>query len=265
VSDDSEGRPMDITLKRRQIRRSVGLLAVLLAHATNLSAQPVDAERVARLRDTVETEMRHVEAESLDAHVPALKQLAELRDEVGYLRGRLRRGLPVEEHDCRRLEQQVLAVRQQVQHSEALHEHARRAAPVEIRVGLELEARVQRITRGVDRQQRFDATTLADISENGRVLIPAGAVISGLVSPVDAPPHQGGPLALTVTLDEITVDGRTYVVDLRILELTGPGVDPRSIEFVGDGVVLRAEDSVTPGTKIRARVESAIELTDDDY
>jgi hypothetical protein len=229
VSDDSEGRPMDITLKRRQIRRSVGLLAVLLAHATNLSAQPVDAERVARLRDTVETEMRHVEAESLDAHVPALKQLAELRDEVGYLRGRLRRGLPVEEHDCRRLEQQVLAVRQQVQHSEALHEHARRAAPVEIRVGLELEARVQRITRGVDRQQRFDATTLA------------------------------------VTLDEITVDGRTYVVDLRILELTGPGVDPRSIEFVGDGVVLRAEDSVTPGTKIRARVESAIELTDDDY
>jgi hypothetical protein len=246
VSDDSEGRPMDITLKRRQIRRSVGLLAVLLAHATNLSAQPVDAERVARLRDTVETEMRHVEAESLDAHVPALKQLAELRDEVGYLRGRLRRGLPVEEHDCRRLEQQVLAVRQQVQHSEALHEHARRAAPVEIRVGLE-------------------ATTLADISENGRVLIPAGAVISGLVSPVDAPSHQGGPLALTVTLDEITVDGRTYVVDLRILELTGPGVDPRSIEFVGDGVVLRAEDSVTPGTKIRARVESAIELTDDDY
>ena len=252
---------MDITLKRRQIQRSVGILAIGLGQATMLGAQSVDAERLTRLRDTVETEVRHVEAESLDAHVPALKQLGELRDEVGYLRGRLRRGLLVEERECVRLEQQVLALRQQVQLGEEL-QRARRTAPVEIRVGVELEARVQRITRATG-QQRFDAVTSADVTEDGHVLIPAGAVLTGSIAPVDASSRQGGPLAIAVTLHEITVQGRTYVVDLRILEFDAPGIDPRSVEFVGDGVVLRADDAVTPGTKIRARVESAIELTDD--
>jgi hypothetical protein len=255
---------MDITLKRRQIRCSVAILAIGLGQATMLGAQPVDAERLTRLRDTVETEVRHVEAESLDAHVPALKQLGELRDEVGYLRGRLRRGLPVEERECVRLEQQVLALRQQVQLGEELQrERSRRVSPVEIRVGVELEARVQRITSAVNGQQRFEAVTSADVSESGRVLIPAGAVLSGTIAPVDASSRQGGPLALAVTLHEITVEGRTYVVDLRILEFAAPGIDPRSVEFVGDGVVLRSDDAVTPGTKIRARVESAIELTAD--
>jgi hypothetical protein len=254
---------MDITLKRWQIRRSVGILAIGLGQATMLGAQSVDAERLTRLRDTVETEVRHVEAESLDAHVPALKQLGELRDEVGYLRGRLRRGLPVEERECVRLEQQVLALRQQVQLGEELQrERSRSNSPVEIRVGVELEARVQRITRA-NGLQRFEAVTLADVSEDGRVLIPAGAVLTGSIAPVDASSRQGGPLALAVTLHEITVQGRTYVVDLRILEFAAPGIDPRSVEFVGDGVVLRAEDEVTPGTKIRARVESALELTAD--
>ena len=256
---------MDITLKRRLIRRCVGILAIGLGQATLLGAQSVDAERLTRLRDTVETEVRHVEAESLDAHVPALKQLGELRDEVGYLRGLLRRGLPVEERECVRLEQQVLALRQQVQVGEELQrEQSRSNSPVEIRVGLELEARVQRITRA-NGQQRFEAVTPADVSENGQVLIPAGAVLTGSIAPVDASSQQGGPLALAVTLHEITVQGRTYVVDLRILEFAAPGIDPRSVEFVGDGVVLRADDAVTPGTKIRARVESAIELTADGH
>jgi hypothetical protein len=257
---------MDITLKRRQLRRSAAILAIGLGAAPTLHAQSLDAECVDRLRDAVETEVRHVEAESLDAHVPALKQLGELRDEVGYLRGRLRRGLPVEERECRRLEQRVLTLRQQVQHGELLQrDHARRVSPVEIRVGVELEARVRRIAPAVNRQQRFEAVTQADVSENGRVLIPAGAVLAGLIAPVDASSRQGGPLALAVTLQEMTVDGRTYVVDLRILEFAGPGIDPRAVEFVGDGVVLRAEDAVTPGTKLRARVESAIELTADGY
>jgi len=158
----------------------------------------------------------------------------------------------------------VLALRPQVQLGEELQrERSRGTSPVEIRVGVELEARVQRITRA-NGQQRFEAVMPADVSENGQVLIPAGAVLIGSIAPVDASSRQGGPLALAVTLREITVQGRTYMVDLRILEFAGPGIDPRSVEFVGDSVVLGADDAVTPGTKIRARVESAIELTDDD-
>jgi hypothetical protein len=256
---------MDLTLKRRRIR-SAGLLTIGLGQAAILCAQPVDSERLNRLRDSVETEVRHVEAESLDAHVPTLKQLGDLRDEVGYLRGRLRRGLPVEERECERLEQQMLTLRQQVPHGEVLRaEHARRVAPVEIRVGVELEARVRRITPFVNRQRRFEAVTQADVTENGRMLIPAGAVLSGVIAPVDASSQQGGPLALSVTLHEIAVEGKTYVLDLRILEFSAPGLDPTSVEYVGDSVVLRADDPVPAGAKIRARVESAIELTADGH
>jgi hypothetical protein len=59
-------------------------------------------------------------------------------------------------------------------------------------------------------EQRFEATTVADLTQNGMVLIPAGSVVRGVVSAVDPADriHRAG--SLTLSFDEISVRGRTY-------------------------------------------------------
>jgi hypothetical protein len=246
-----------IANQRRALRHVLPVLMLGLGHAANAGAQPVDADRLDRLRDIVETEVRHVEAESLDANRPVLERLSELRDEVGYLRGRLRRGLPVEERECRRVEQMLLAVRGQALQDKARIARAPRALAREIPVGIELRARVHAIhAGGIDGRQRFDAVTVVDVS-GGRTLIPAGAILSGSVTPVD------GRTGVLVLLNELTVDGRTYIVELRILEWAQPGVEAADVEFEGDGVVL-THSAVAPGAMLRVRLESALELTEHD-
>lgn len=59
-------------------------------------------------------------------------------------------------------------------------------------------------------EQRFETTTVADLMQDGRVLIPAGAVVRGVVSSVD-PAGRGLDRkgSLTLSFDQITVNGRT--------------------------------------------------------
>ena len=81
--------------------------------------------------------------------------------------------------------------------------------------GQELDVRIQSSlsSETAKVEQRFDATTAVDLMQNGRVLIPAGAVVHGVVSEV----HPAGRLAdrtgsLTLSFDRMTVRGRDYPV-----------------------------------------------------
>src|SRR4030095_4437026 len=58
-------------------------------------------------------------------------------------------------------------------------------------------------------EQRFEATTVADVMQNGRVLGPAGSRVRGVVAAVDPADrlHRAG--SLTLSFDEIEVRGRS--------------------------------------------------------
>ena len=57
-------------------------------------------------------------------------------------------------------------------------------------------------------EQRFETTTVADLMQNGRVLVPAGSVIRGVVSDVDKAGRIDRDGSLTLTFDRLTVNGR---------------------------------------------------------
>jgi len=59
-------------------------------------------------------------------------------------------------------------------------------------------------------EQRFDATTAADLTQNGRVLIPAGAVVHGVVSDVKPAGRINRAGSITLSFDRMTVNGRDY-------------------------------------------------------
>ncbi len=80
---------------------------------------------------------------------------------------------------------------------------------LDVRLGTTLSSKTAKV------EQRFEATTVADLTQNGTVLIPAGSTVRGVVSAVDPADriHRAG--SLTLSFDELTVRGRTY--DMRAM------------------------------------------------
>ena len=81
--------------------------------------------------------------------------------------------------------------------------------------GQELDVRLQKTLSSETSkvEERFDATTAADLLQDGRVLVPAGSLVRGVVSSVD----PAGRLldrkgSLTLSFDQLTVRGRTYSI-----------------------------------------------------
>ena len=57
-------------------------------------------------------------------------------------------------------------------------------------------------------EQRFDTTTLVDLVQDGRVLVPAGSLVSGVVSGVDKATRTDRTGSLTLSFDRMRVNGR---------------------------------------------------------
>jgi len=81
-------------------------------------------------------------------------------------------------------------------------------------VGQELDIRLQTTlsSETATVEQRFDGTTVADLTQDGRVLIPAGSVVRGVVSGVDRPGRIEREGRLTLSFDRIIVRGREYPI-----------------------------------------------------
>ena len=96
-----------------------------------------------------------------------------------------------------------------------------RISATEIPVGTEFDVRLQsRLNSGTARvEDRFDATTIVPYERNGRVLVPAGSVMRGIVNAV-TPASRGinRKGELTLVFDRFTIDGRTYSVRATVMQ-----------------------------------------------
>jgi hypothetical protein len=75
---------------------------------------------------------------------------------------------------------------------------------LDVRLGTTLSSKTAKV------EQRFEATTVADVTQNGTALIPAGSMVRGVVSGVDPAGRLDRAGSLTLSFDEITVRGRSY-------------------------------------------------------
>jgi hypothetical protein len=90
----------------------------------------------------------------------------------------------------------------------------------EVPAGTELDVRLERELSSETAQveDRFTATTLADLYQGNNVLIPAGATLRGVVSSVNKATRTDRKGALTVAFDQITVNGRTYPIHATVVQ-----------------------------------------------
>jgi type IV secretory pathway VirB10-like protein len=84
----------------------------------------------------------------------------------------------------------------------------------EVPAGTELDVRLERELNSDTAQveDRFTATTMADLYQGNNVLIPAGSTLRGVISSVQKASRTERKGSLTVAFDQLTVNGRSYPI-----------------------------------------------------
>jgi hypothetical protein len=221
------------------------------------------------------------------------REVDDLRDEVIYLKVKLRKERTVSRAEYSDLRDRIDRLRSQARGEPAAASSTAPAAPTsptEIPVGTEFDVRLQsRLNSGTAHvEDRFDATTLAAYERNGRVLAPAGSVMRGVVNSV-TPATRGLDRkgSMTLLFDRMTISGRTYSVRATVtgaLEgesdnakiATGAGVGAiiggilggfkgmmTGVLIGGGGTVAATEGKdvdLPPGTILRVRIDAPLDV-----
>jgi len=111
-----------------------------------------------------------------------------------------------------------------------------------IPVGQELDVRLQTSlsSETATVEQRFEATTIVDVMQNGRMLIPAGSVVRGVVADVKRPGRIERTGSLTLSFDEIEVRGRKYPMHALATQVFESGGIREEVGTAGAGAGVGA-------------------------
>jgi hypothetical protein len=217
---------------------ALGLVAVLSA-APSAAQTSTDSRRLDQLREDVQTELRRADEQPTVTSARLRGQLEDLRDEVGYLRVLQRRGETIQDREYRQLESRLQTIRQELRATNSVRPGtgtgtggtgtgtgARSGGGTatryeyEIPVGTEMDVRLQQelSSETAAVEDRFEATTVVDLYDNERLIIPAGSVMRGVVSEVDRASRTDRRGALTLSFDQLTTNGRTYDIRATVTE-----------------------------------------------
>jgi hypothetical protein len=226
------------------------------------TAGPITQADIQRLQDEVfqaGSDVQQLRARDAAKAAPLQTQLDDLRDEVIYLKVKLRKDGTLGRSEYTSVRERIDTVRSQArevpatasapstapapaasatpagrpaaQSSSAAGSTSRATVTnngeVEVLVGTELDVRLAMpLNSGTAKvEDRFEATTLAVVEANGRTVIPAGSVMRGIVSAVDPATRTNRNARMTVAFDQVTINGRDYAIRATVTQaIEGEGV-----------------------------------------
>jgi hypothetical protein len=241
-----------------RIRRvAIAAIAAVALTAPVLAQQAVTQTDIQRLQDNVYLADRDVsQLRSRDAtRASQLSlELDELRDEVIYLKVKLRKERTLARAEYADVRDRIEDVRTRARGdatgryslpgtgsapapapaptptvSERAPTTPRRlpAGAVEIPTGTEVDVRLQtHLNSGTAQvEDRFEATTLVDLTAGGVVAIPAGALMRGVVTGVEPATRTNRTARLTVSFDQVTINGRAHAIRGTVTQaIEGEGI-----------------------------------------
>ena len=224
---------------RRSMSGAILVVCALMLAAPAAGQTSATSNDIQRLQDEVYRAGSDISRlrQTNDSQATRLQdELDELREEVIYLKVKLRKEGSVSRSEYADLRDRLQNLRSKARGDEPPVELARQGNPEPssppparqagtrtddrprtngesaIPVGTEVDVRLQNQLSSDTAQveDRFEATTVVDLFEGNRVLIPAGAVVRGIVSAVDRASRTDRKGTLTVSFDQVTVNGRNY-------------------------------------------------------
>ena len=270
-----------------------------------------------RLQNTINDAARDVaQLQGRDGALAAdlQSELDDVRDDATYLKVKMRRQEPVASADVADLRDRVENIRSRARgdvtggssdpraprSTDRIDERSRdpyatrgqRVVADEVPVGAEFDVRLQTPLSSATAQveDRFQATTMVDLLQGDRVLVPAGSLVRGVVRSVNKATRVERKGSLTVSFDRITIHGRAYPMRGTVTqalesegvmgekEKIGAGAGVGAIIggilggvkgalagiLVGGGGVLAATEgsdvNLQPGAVLRVRLDAPLDL-----
>jgi hypothetical protein len=219
---------------RTHILRTAAFATALLIASIAHAQSSVAAADLQRLEDRIadaRTDLSRNTTTGVD--VSRLEdELDDLADEVVYLRVKLRKGDVIARSEYTELRDRIDRVGARARGDATSgttggtypsSEDSSRRRSVrrgEVPAGQELDVRLQTELNSETAQveDRFDATTVVDLSVDGEILIPAGSRLRGIVTAVDDADRIDRKARLSVSFDQMTVDGRSYPIRASVVE-----------------------------------------------
>ena len=232
------------------IRAALAAVVALSLAGPATAQQSVTQTDIQRLEDSVSQTQREISRMPASDSTRASRlrdELDDLRDEVIYLRVKLRKERTVTRAEYADVRDRIEDVRSRASGDSrssaapppvSTPERAPAPAPAttrsqntgaanEVPAGTELDVRLQNSLNSGTAQveDRFEGTTLVDLSVNGRVLIPAGSVMRGVVTAVEPGTRTNRTAKMTVSFDQVTVNGRAYPMRATVTDaIKGEGI-----------------------------------------
>jgi hypothetical protein len=258
----------------RQVALAVCVAAGLAIPAAGQTSGTVSQSDIQRLQDNVYSagsDISQLRGRDSSRASQLQSELDDLRDEVVYLKVKLRkdRTLPRSEYvDVRdRIEDVRTRARNEgsnaystpgstsstgstaVPRSSQTRSGSTRGttgtqAAFEVPPGTEVDVRLLgSLNSGTAQvEDRFEATTVADLIVDGRTAVPAGSVLRGVVTAVEPGTRTNRTSKMTVSFDQLTVNGRSYPIRATVTQaIQGEGIRgelPRTGVGAGVGAVL---------------------------
>ena len=222
----------------RRTRCAVSTIVLVIGVAASVAAQTVTQTDIQRLQeDTAQavTDISQLRSQDVTRANQLQVELDDLRDEVTYLKVKLRKERSVARPEYLDVRDRIENLRARAA-SEATRTPSTSAAgqpatrstttsqapattalargEVEVPTGTEIDVRLADVLdSGTAKvEDRFEATTLVDLTVGGRVAVPAGSVMRGVITAVEPATRTNRTARLTVSFDQVTVGGRAYPI-----------------------------------------------------
>ncbi|MGQ0733689.1 MAG: hypothetical protein ACT4QD_08550 [Acidobacteriota bacterium] len=289
----------------RQLLLTVTAVTLLAVPVIAQDMTSADVTRLQQMVDDVNQDLVKLRARDRAAARALQNELLELEDEVTYLKVKLRRERYVSRADYMDVRDRLENLRDRATGRDTStgaygagtsdsSKPARPAAetPGTVPTGTELDLRLQTAlsSRSSQVEERFEATTIVDLRQEGQIVIPAGSRVRGVVTSVREAGRIERKGSLALSFDQITVNGRTYPIRgtvTQALESGGYREDAEKIGtgaavggiiggilgglkgalagiLIGGGGVVAATEGqnveLTPGTVLRMRLDQALTL-----
>ena len=216
----------------------VGVAAVLRAQA------PVTSADLTKLEATADDIAK--KADGLKTSDPTLsagitKKVADLRDEITYLKVKMRRGETVSRDEYTLLRDKLETLRITAQPERVMAQPVLEPIAVVVPVGTEMDVRLQTpLNSGTAKvEQRFEATTILDLKIGNALPIPAGTVVRGFVSSVSPAGKLDRRGNMTLSFDEILL-GKSPTRFRASIEQAIDGKMGQDITRIGAGATIGA-------------------------
>jgi len=231
-----------------RMMRFAGQLTLVLALAAGvpaaLGAQTnVTTADVQRLQDNIYDASREIsQIRGRDSTLMSQLQaeLDDARDEATYLKVKLRKSEPIAQSEYTDLRGKIEYIRSRARNDVTGRAapsggtgSTRRSGPVgssgrisdpssssQIPAGTEFDVRLTtQLNSGTAQvEDRIEATTIVDLRQDNRVLVPAGSVMRGIVNSVQKAGRLERKGSLTVTFDQIRINGRSYPITATVTQ-----------------------------------------------